>query len=311
MIKANDATNDTVNTDSLTNVFRQYYDLTKPKVVALIVFTAFVGMLLAVPGMPDVVTVLLASLGIGLAASSGAAMNQIIDMRADAMMARTQNRPLPTGGMNVWQAIIFALLLTVLGMFVLVVGVNTLTAVLTFISMVGYGVVYTVFLKPATPQNIVIGGAAGAAPPLLGWVAMTNSVTAEACLLFLIIFAWTPPHFWALALYRRDEYAAAGVPMLPVTHGEEFTRLQILLYTLILIAVTLMPVAINMFGGIYLLGALYLNARFTFYVVKLYREYSDALSRTTFVYSIKYLMYLFAIMLLDHYGWDRLVLMIN
>lgn len=277
----------------------------------LIVFTAFVGMLLAVQGMPDLFTVLMASLGIGLAASSGAAMNQIIDMRADAIMARTQNRPLATGGLNVWQAIIFAALLCFLGMLVLVRWVNDLTAILTFISMVGYGIIYTVFLKPASPQNIVIGGAAGAAPPLLGWVAMTGSITAEGCLLFLIIFAWTPPHFWALALYRREEYAAAGVPMLPVTHGEEFTRLQILLYTYILVAVTLMPFSIHMFGGIYLIGALYLNARFMYYVLKLYKNYSDELSRTTFVYSIKYLMYLFAVMLVDHYAWDRLRLAIG
>ena len=297
--------------DSLSAAFRQYYDLTKPRVVMLIVFTAIVGMLLAVQGLPNLRLVLAASAGIGLAASSGAAMNQIIDMRADAIMARTQNRPLATGGMSVWQAVIFAALLCILGMVVLVVWVNKLTAILTFISMVGYGVVYTVFLKPATPQNIVIGGAAGAAPPLLGWVAMTNSVTAEACLLFLIIFAWTPPHFWALALYRTEEYAAAGVPMLPVTHGQEFTRLQILLYTYILIAVTLLPFTIHMFGGIYLLAAVYLNARFMFYVYKLYQKYSDELSRKTFIYSIKYLMYLFAFMLLDHYLWDRLVLALN
>ncbi|MBX2848262.1 MAG: heme o synthase [Acidiferrobacterales bacterium] len=293
---------------SLNSAFRQYYDLTKPKVVMLIVFTAIVGMLLAVQGIPNLVTVVIASIGIGLAASSGAAMNQIIDMRADAIMARTQNRPLATGGMQVWQAIVFAALLCVLGMFVLVYWVNTLTAILTFVSMVGYGVIYTVFLKPATPQNIVIGGAAGAAPPLLGWVAMTNAVTPEACLLFLIIFAWTPPHFWALALYRKEEYAAAGVPMLPVTHGEEFTRLQILLYTYILVAVTLLPFTIHMFGGIYLVSAIYLNARFMFYVLKLYRNYSDELSRKTFFYSIKYLMYLFAVMLFDHYLWDRIVL---
>lgn len=294
---------------SLSSAFRQYYDLTKPRVVMLIVFTAFVGMLLAVQGMPDMVVVLAASLGIGLAASSGAAMNQIIDMRADAIMARTQNRPLATGGMDVWQAVVFAALLCALGMFVLVQWVNQLTAILTFISMVGYGVIYTVFLKPATPQNIVIGGAAGAAPPLLGWVAMTGSITAEGCLLFLIIFAWTPPHFWALALYRREEYAEAGVPMLPVTHGEEFTRLQILLYTYILIAVTLLPFTIHMFGGIYLLCALYLNARFMSYVYRLYKSYSDELSKQTFYFSIKYLMYLFAAMILDHYFWDRLVLM--
>lgn len=296
---------------TLSGAIQQYYDLTKPRVVMLIVFTAIVGMLLAVQGMPDLLVVLMASLGIGLAASSGAAMNQIIDMRADAIMARTQNRPLATGGLKVWQAIIFAAFLCVSGMLVLVVWVNQLTAILTFISMVGYGVIYTVFLKPASPQNIVIGGAAGAAPPLLGWVAMTGSITAEGCLLFLIIFAWTPPHFWALALYRREEYAAAGVPMLPVTHGEEFTRLQILLYTYILVAVTLLPFTIHMFGGIYLVGALYLNARFMYYVYKLYKNYSDELSQKTFYYSIGYLMYLFAVMLADHYFWDRLVLLVG
>lgn len=294
--------------ETLSVAIRQYYDLTKPRVVMLIVFTAIVGMFLAVPGMPDFFVIAMASLGIGLAASSGAAMNQIIDMRADAIMARTQNRPLATGGLEVWQAIVFAAALCISGMLVLVVWVNTLTAILTFVSMVGYGVIYTVFLKPATPQNIVIGGAAGAAPPLLGWTAMTNAVTPEGCLLFLIIFAWTPPHFWALALYRREEYAEAGVPMLPVTHGEEFTRLQILLYTYILVAVTLLPFTIHMFGMIYLLGAIYLNGRFMFYVIKLYREYSDELSRRTFFYSIKYLMYLFAVMLVDHYLWDRIVL---
>lgn len=296
---------------TLSGAIQQYYDLTKPRVVMLIVFTAIVGMLLAVQGMPNLLTVFMASLGIGLAASSGAAMNQIIDMRADAIMARTQDRPLATGSLNVWQAIVFAAMLCIFGMLVLVVWVNTLTAILTFISMVGYGVIYTVFLKPASPQNIVIGGAAGAAPPLLGWVAMTGSVTAEGCLLFLIIFAWTPPHFWALALYRREEYAKAGVPMLPVTHGEEFTRLQILLYTYILVAVTLLPFSIHMFGGIYLLGALYLNARFMYYVVKLYRNYSDELSKRTFYYSIMYLMYLFAVMLVDHYFWDRLLLLLG
>ena len=292
---------------TLSHAFRQYYDLTKPRVVMLIVFTAFVGMLLAVPGMPDWFRVLMASLGIGLAASSGAVMNQIIDMRADAIMARTQDRPLATGGLQLWQAIVFAILLCAMGMVLLVRWVNELTALLTFISMVGYGVIYTVFLKPATPQNIVIGGAAGAAPPLLGWVAMTGSISAEGCLLFLIIFAWTPPHFWALALYRREEYAEAGVPMLPVTHGEEFTRLQILLYTYVLVAVTLLPFSIHMFGGIYLLGALYLNMRFMTYVYKLYKNYSDELSRKTFFYSINYLMYLFAVMLVDHYFWGYLV----
>ncbi len=299
------------NQESLSSAFQQYYDLTKPRVVMLIVFTAIVGMFLAVPGWPDFITIFLASLGIGLAASSGAAMNQIIDMRADAIMTRTQNRPLATGGLEVWQAVVFAASLCIAGMVVLVLWVNTLTAVLTFVSMVGYGVIYTVFLKPATPQNIVIGGAAGAAPPLLGWTAMTNAITPEGCLLFLIIFAWTPPHFWALALYRREEYAKAGVPMLPVTHGEAFTRLQILLYTYILVAVTLLPFTIHMFGGIYLLGAVYLNARFMYFVVRLYRSYSDELSKKTFYYSIMYLMYLFGVMLVDHYFWDMLVLKLN
>lgn len=267
----------------------------------LIVFTAVVGMLLAVPGLPDLLTLVMASLGIGLAASSGAAMNQIIDMRADAIMARTQRRPLPTGNVKLWQAILFAVMLAVVSMIVLVKGVNVLTAVLTFASMIGYGVIYTVFLKPATPMNIVIGGAAGAAPPLLGWAAMTNTISAEGCLLFLIIFAWTPPHFWALALYRREEYAKAEVPMLPVTHGEAFTRLQILLYTLVMIAITIMPFAIGMFGYLYLLGTLILNAIFFWYVWRLYREYSDLLARNTFIYSIQYLSLLFGLMLLDHY----------
>lgn len=286
---------------TFTESCRQYYDLTKPRVVMLIVFTAIVGMLLAVPGMPNWTTVFLASLGIGLAASSGAAMNQIIDMRADAVMARTRARPLPTGGLQLWQAIVFAMLLAGTSMVILVKGVNVLTAVLTFASMIGYGVIYTVFLKPATPMNIVIGGAAGAAPPLLGWVAMTNVVSAEACLLFLIIFSWTPPHFWALALYRREEYAKAEVPMLPVTHGESYTLLQIVLYTLIMVAITIMPFAIGMFGWVYLVGAVILNGLFLYYTWSLYRDYSDKLSRKTFIYSIQYLGLLFALMMIDHY----------
>ena len=296
---------------TLSDAFRQYYDLTKPRVVFLLVFTAIVGMLLAVPGWPPISQIVWASLGIGLAAASGAVMNQIIDMRQDAIMARTQNRPLATGGLRVWQAVVFGAALCAVAMIILEVKVNRLTAILTFLSMVGYGVIYTVYLKPATPQNIVIGGAAGASPPLLGWVAMTGSVSAEACLLFLIIFVWTPPHFWALALYRREEYAQAGVPMLPVTHGEEFTRLQILLYSYILVAVTLMPFSIHMMGGLYLAAAVYLNLRFMQLVIALYREYSDALSRKTFVYSIKYLMYLFAWMLIDHYCWNVLLSLIS
>ena len=258
-------------------------------------------MLLAVPGMPDWMLVFWASLGIGLAASSGAAMNQIIDMQADAKMARTKNRPLPQGHVKVWQAVAFAVFLTVASMLILVKFVNPLTAILTFASMVGYGVIYTVFLKPATPLNIVIGGAAGAAPPLLGWVAMTNVVSPEACLLFLIIFTWTPPHFWALALYRREEYAKADVPMLPVTHGERYTLLQIVLYTIVMVVVTLMPFAIAMFSLIYLVATLVLNAVFLKYVITLYSNYSDELSKKTFIYSIQYLAYIFAAMLVDHY----------
>jgi len=280
---------------------RQYYDLTKPRVVMLIVFTAFVGMLLAVPGMPNLTLVFWSCLGIGMAASSGAAMNQIIDIQADAKMARTKNRPLPQGNLKVWQAVCFALFLAIVSMLVLVKYVNILTAILTFASMIGYGVIYTVFLKPATPLNIVTGGAAGAAPPLLGWAAMTGVIGPEACLLFLIIFTWTPPHFWALALYRREEYAKADVPMLPVTHGERYTLLQILLYTIVMIVVTFMPFGIGMFGVIYLFSALILNAIFLNYVIRLYKDYSDILSKKTFVYSIQYLAYLFGAMLIDHY----------
>ncbi len=288
-------------TSNLNDMVRRYYDLTKPRVVMLIVFTAFVGMLLAVPGMPNWMLVFWSSLGIGLAASSGAAMNQIIDMRADAVMARTKARPLPQGNIKVWQAVSFAVFLAATSMLILVTFVNVLTAVLTFASMIGYGVIYTVFLKPATPLNIVTGGAAGAAPPLLGWAAMTNVISPEACLLFLVIFTWTPPHFWALALYRREEYAKADVPMLPVTHGEQYTLLQIVLYTIVMIVVTLMPFGIGMFGAIYLLAAIILNTIFMKYVWQLYKNYSDELSKKTFIYSIQYLSYLFAAMLLDHY----------
>ena len=297
----NTASDTKKNMMGLNETIRQYYDLTKPRVVMLIVFTAFVGMLLAVPGMPDLMLVFWSSLGIGMAASSGAAMNQIIDMRADAIMARTKARPLPTGNMKVWKAICFAIFLAVGGMLILVTFVNVLTAILTFASMIGYGVIYTVFLKPATPLNIVTGGAAGAAPPLLGWAAMTNVVSPEACLLFLIIFTWTPPHFWALALYRREEYAKADVPMLPVTHGERYTLLQIVLYTIVMIVVTFMPFGIGMFGLIYLIAAIVLNAIFMKYVIQLYKNYSDALSKKTFIYSIQYLAYLFGAMLIDHY----------
>jgi protoheme IX farnesyltransferase len=280
---------------------REYLELGKPRVVLLIVFTAVVGMFLAVPGMVPWPTLLLATLGIGLAASSAASINHVLDQRADAVMARTRARPLPTGQLSTRQALLFALVLGALSMLILALGVNILTAVLTFLSLIGYAVIYTVFLKYATPQNIVIGGAAGAAPPVLGWAAVTGGVSGDALLLFLIIFVWTPPHFWALALYRQQEYAKVGIPMLPVTHGSEFTRLHILLYTIALAAVTVMPFATHMSGWFYLLGAGVLNAVFIYHAARLYRSYSDALAKKTFVYSIQYLAWLFALLLVDHY----------
>jgi protoheme IX farnesyltransferase len=280
---------------------REYLELGKPRVVLLIVFTAVVGMFLAVPGMVPWPTLLLATLGIGLAASSAASINHVLDQRADAVMARTRARPLPTGQLSTRQALLFALVLGALAMLILALGVNILTAVLTFLSLIGYAVIYTVFLKYATPQNIVIGGAAGAAPPVLGWAAVTGGVSGDALLLFLIIFVWTPPHFWALALYRQQEYAKVGIPMLPVTHGSEFTRLHILLYTIALAAVTVMPFATHMSGWFYLLGAGVLNAVFIYHAARLYRSYSDALAKKTFVYSIQYLAWLFALLLVDHY----------
>ncbi len=279
----------------------QYYRLTKPRVVALIMFTAIVGMFLATPGMVPLSVLILGTLGIGLAAASGAAINHLLDVDLDAKMVRTQNRPLPTGHLNRTQAFLFAIGLAVVSMIILVAWVNTLTAILTFFSLVGYAVIYTVFLKHATPQNIVIGGASGAMPPVLGWVAVTGSVSSNALLLFLIVFCWTPPHFWALALYRHEEYAKAGVPMLPVTHGAKFTRLHILLYTVLLTAVSIMPFATHMSGWLYLSGSLVLNAGFLYYAVRLYFDYSDALARKTFGYSIQYLAILFAVMLIDHY----------
>lgn len=286
---------------SLGKLAQEYLELTKPRVVALIVFTALVGMFLAVPGWPPLDKLLLGTLGIALAAASAAAINHLIDRKVDALMARTRARPLPTGQLTTQQATVFALTLGVLAMLVLALGVNQLTAVLTFISLIGYAVIYTVWLKRATPQNIVIGGAAGAAPPVLGWAAVTGEVTGDALLLFLIIFVWTPPHFWALALYREKEYGRAGIPMLPVTHGSTFTRLHILLYTILLTAITVMPYATRLSGGLYLIGVLLLNAVFLWHAVQLYRAYSDARSRQTFVYSIQYLTALFALLLVDHY----------
>lgn len=281
--------------------WRDYYELTKPRVVALIVFTAIVGMFLSVEGMVPLDILFFGTLGIGLAAASGAALNQLLDRKADTVMSRTRLRPLPSGSIESRNAFFFAILLAVVSMVLLVVFVNGLTASLTFLSMIGYAIVYTVYLKYATPQNIVIGGAAGAMPPVLGWAAVTGHVAGDALLLFLIIFCWTPPHFWALALYRREEYATAGIPMLPVTHGSRHTRLQMLLYVLLLCAVTVMPFATGLSGPMYLVGVLILNAGFLYHAVGLFYRYSDDASRRMFSYSIQYLAMLFALMLIDHY----------
>lgn len=286
---------------SLRILAREYFMLTKPKVVGLIVFTAIVGMFLATPAAVPLSALLFGTLGIALAASSAAAINHVLDQKVDAKMARTRNRPLPRGELNSIQALSFALLLAAAAMVILMWGVNTLTAGLTFLSLIGYSVIYTVYLKRATPQNIVIGGAAGAAPPVLGWAAVTGEVSGDALLLFLIIFIWTPPHFWALALYRQKEYAKVDIPMLPVTHGSEFTRLHILLYTIMLTAVSIMPFATKMAGMMYLFGVSLLNLGFLYHSWKLYRHYSDRQARKTFTYSIQYLSMLFALLLLDHY----------
>ncbi len=283
---------------------QQFYQLTKPRVVSLIVFTAVIGMFLATPGWVPLQPLLAGTVGIALVAGAAAVINCLVEQKLDALMARTRARPLPMGQLTSPQALTFACLIGGFGLWVLHSLVNPLTMWLTLATFVGYAVIYTVLLKPATPQNIVIGGASGAMPPVLGWAAVTGQVGHEALLLFLIIFAWTPPHFWALALYRRNEYAKAGLPMLPVTHGEKFTRLHVLLYTIILVAVTLMPFAVRMSGVIYLVGALALGGLFLWYAWSVYVEYSDALARKTFRYSIVYLTALFAVLLVDHYvGW--------
>jgi protoheme IX farnesyltransferase len=283
------------------SVARQYWSLTKPRVVALIVFTAAIGMFLAVPGLPPLRESVLGFLGIWLAASSAAAINQLLDSRIDAKMARTSWRPLVSGTLTSRQALVFALVLAALSMLVLVLWVNALTAVLTFLSLIGYAVVYTVFLKRATPQNIVIGGIAGAAPPALGWAAVTGELHAHALLLVLIIFVWTPPHFWALAIFRREDYARAMVPMLPVTHGVEYTRWQILLYTVLLVIVTVLPWATGMSGLFYLGGALVLGLVFLWYAWKLLDPPDEFYPMRVFNYSIVYLMALFAFLLVDHW----------
>jgi protoheme IX farnesyltransferase len=280
---------------------RQFYVLTKPRVVQLIVFCAVIGMLLAEPGWPDWRVVLPASLGIWLVAAAAAVFNCLIEQRIDARMARTAWRPTAKGELTLTQTLLFAALLCAFGSLVLWWWVNALTMWLTLATFVGYAIVYTMYLKPATPQNIVIGGASGAMPPMLGWAAMRGDVGAEAWLLVLIIFVWTPPHFWALALYRADDYARAGLPMLPVTHGNEFTRLQILLYTLVLFAASLLPFVQGMSGVPYLLAAAALGAWFLVLATRLWRHYSEALARRTFRYSIWYLAWLFAALLIDHY----------
>jgi protoheme IX farnesyltransferase len=281
--------------------WRDYYALTKPGVVQLLVFTAIVGMFLAVPGMVPWTALIAGSLGIGLAAAAGAVVNQILDQRIDAQMARTRNRPLPQGRIAERDALAFAMGLGLAGLAVLVLFVNVLTAALTFASLIGYAVVYTVYLKRATPQNIVIGGAAGAAPPVLGWTAVTGTVDPHALLLFLIIFTWTPPHFWALAVARKSDYERVEIPMLPVTHGVEITKSFVLYYTILLWLVTLLPYLTGMSGPLYLAGALLLDGGFLYYALKLkFRPQADT-PMATFRYSISYLMALFTFLLVDHY----------
>ncbi len=278
-----------------------YIELTKPKVVSLIMFTAVVGMFLATPGMVPWRALVFGSLGIAMSAACAAVINHVLDRRLDEKMARTRNRPLPTGHVSTTGALIFAAVLGVSSMLILVLKVNLLTATLTFLSLIGYAVIYTIYLKHATPQNIVIGGAAGAAPPVLGWTAVTNSVDAHALLLFLIIFVWTPPHFWALAIHRRDDYAKAGVPMLPVTHGVGHTKKQIFFYTVLLVLVTVLPWLTGMSGLLYLLFAVLLGGIFIYYAWILLRSERPDLPLRTFGYSVTYLIGLFTALLADHY----------
>jgi heme o synthase len=288
----------------LSSVFHQYYALTKPRVIQLIVFCALIGMVLAIPGWPAWVAwqrIVWACLGIWLVAGAAAVFNCLIEKSIDAKMRRTSWRPTARGELSDWQAFSFSAILCALGSWVLYVNVNALTMWLTFATFVGYAVIYTVILKPLTPQNIVIGGASGAMPPLLGWAAMTGEVSSEALILFLIIFLWTPPHFWSLALYRVEDYKKSGLPMLPVTHGSEFTRLQIVLYTVLLMAACLMPFAYGMSSWLYLVMALILSAGFIYYALALLRNYSDALARKTFRFSLIHLSVLFAALLVDHY----------
>jgi protoheme IX farnesyltransferase len=287
--------------------WRDYYELGKPRVVMLIMFTAIAGMFLAAPGLPPPSALIFGTLGIALAASGAAAINHVLDRRFDAQMARTRNRPLPTGHLTERQALGYAAVLAILSMLLLWFRVNALTAILTFCSLIGYAVIYTVWLKHATPQNIVIGGAAGAAPPVLGWTAVTGHVDPHALLLFLIIFTWTPPHFWALAIARRDDYAKAGIPMLPVAYSSDFTRLHILLYTILLVIVTLLPYLTGMSGLIYLAAALLLGGFFLYRALQLKVRKDARLPMQTFSFSITYLALLFAALLIDHYVTIRLL----
>ncbi len=281
--------------------FRQFFALTKPRVVSLIVFCAVIGMFLAVPGLPPAGIVFAATLGIALVAGAAAAINCLVEQKIDSVMQRTRGRPLPRGELTSAQTLVFASFVGGAGLWILYRYVNPLTMWLTLATFVGYAVIYTVLLKPATPQNIVIGGASGAMPPVLGWAAVANEVAPEALLLFLIIFIWTPPHFWALALYRTQDYAKAGLPMLPVTHGSLYTRLQIVLYTFALVAASLLPCAIRMSGLLYFVAALVLGVVFLVYAFRLYFRYSDDLARATFRYSIVYLAAIFSALLVDHY----------
>jgi heme o synthase len=289
---------------NLSSTWRQFNALTKPRVIQLIVFCALIGMVLSVPGVPtwkDVQLALIACFGIWLVSGAAAAFNCVVEQHIDARMKRTSWRPTAKGELTNWQTLSFSAGLCALGSWILYVWVNPLTMWLTFATFVGYAVIYTVILKPLTPQNIVIGGASGAMPPVLGWAAMTNNVAPEALVLFLIIFLWTPPHFWALALYRVEDYRKSGLPMLPVTHGSEFTRLQILLYTFVLMAATFLPFMMRMSGWFYLISAIALGLGFCAYAWALWRNYSDELARKTFRFSLIHLSLLFAALLIDHY----------
>ena len=292
---------------SIITHWRDYYELCKPRVVALIVFTAIIGMFLAVDNLsfmrsPEFISLAIyATIGIGMAAASAAAINQIVEQKVDAEMKRTHNRPLPTGHISNRQALVFAAVMGVISMLILVLLVNILTAVLTFLSLIGYAFIYTLYLKRATPQNIVIGGAAGAAPPVLGWAAIADAAPVQSWILFLIIFIWTPPHFWALAIAKVEDYAKVNIPMLPVTHGVEYTRLQVLLYAILLVIVTMLPFLVGMNGLIYFFGALILGAIFIYYSAKMQNPANEKYPMKTFGFSILYLMLLFALLLVDHY----------